>query len=170
MYLENDYTKTSECRKSLASQKDEICANQNITQSEDELQYYLEYCRIKESQFKKLPNLEKKQDILNLYEQLKELVFINGGKISLSIDEEQLRGTIVCWNPYLFIIEESDEPTRMLFQEIIGNYPLICIESVGEGIQITVETDMFDEIMVTDKSDELERIRLEIKKLKNDKN
>lgn len=167
MYLEHDYREKKETGnqdESLRYQHMEMGSGQEL---EEELQYYLDYCRVKESQFTYVPSEQKEQRLVRLYEQLKEAVFLSSGKISLTVDETKLRATLVCWSPYLFITEVCNGPVRDILGEIIRDAPRICIEAVGEGVQMTVEEELYDEVMTADRSRELEEICQKIKNLRN---
>lgn len=169
MYLENDYREEKETRSQDGLLRPRGVEMEGCQEPEEELQYYLEYSRVRESQFTCVPSEQKEQRLVRLYDQLKEAAFLSSGKISLTVDETRMRATLVCWSPCLFITEVCNEPVRDILGEIIRDSSMICIEAVGEGVQMTLEEELYDEVMVTDRSRELEEILQKIKSMKRRK-
>lgn len=166
MHLESDYTGKLKQLREPVFRKLEFAGKENDQVSEEKLQYYLEYYRIRESQHVKKANSKKIKDVIKLYEYLKEVAFANCGRITLDVDEKKLKASIVYWGSYLFITKEENDFIRDILLQLNGKYSLIYIEPSDGGIQINIKENLFDEVMVRDEKEKLEEVRNKIKQPK----
>ena len=163
MHIEHDYTMELESR-------DEDKASENSQGSGEDLPYYLEYCKVRSSQYTYIPSEEKRERVICLYGRLKKVAFICRGKISLDVGEARQTATLIFWSPGLCITNAVDDTIRNMLVEMIRDYPLVYIDPAGEGVGITLVQELFDEVMVTDRNRELEEIVQKLKDLKNHRN
>lgn len=133
----------------------------------EELQNYLRYYDVYESQYEYQANPEKREKIVALYEDLKNVAYANSGQISLDIDEDKKKAVFVYQGPYLFITETYGKRFLDTLWDTLGICPLLYVEPCDEGIKITMKADLYDKIVKADRRKELEEIRRTQKRIEN---
>ena len=88
-------------------------------------------------------NLKKKKQLMNMYERLKNVAMIQNGKIILDINEENQHVKLIYWGKELIFFNQQEDH-RSILMDVLKEYPLIYIESVKNGIQLTVNESLYD--------------------------
>lgn len=90
------------------------------------------------------PVPEKRERILEFYNRLGEVAYINGGKVTLDIDEESGRAELCYWGALLILSELVNGTTKRALQELLESFDMICIEPENGGIKISVRECLAD--------------------------
>ncbi len=167
MNLESDYTKGSDKEKETPLKKKTNDEGMRKKMAGEELQNYLRYYDVYESQYEYQANPEKREKMVALYEYLKNVAYANSGQISLNIDEDKKKAVLVYQGPYLFITEAYGKMFPHTLWDTLRTCSLICMEPCDEGIKIIIKADVYDKIVKADRSKELEEIRRTQKRIEN---
>lgn len=167
MYLESNDTKGSDKEKEMPLKKESNDEGVRKEMEREELQNYLRYYDVYESQYEYRENPEKRKKMVALYESMKTVAYANSGQISLNLNEDKKKAVLVYQGPYLFITEAYGKLFTPTLWDILKTCSLICMEPCDEGIKITIKADVCDKMVKADKSKELEEIRKIRKHMEN---
>lgn len=131
--------------------------------SQKELELYMEYCRTRDSQYEIRPSRLKQEQVFAVYEQLKELAFIQEGKVILNIDEKKMRSKILYWGKTIILLSGESEK---IFKSL-EYCETVYIEAERGGIHLCIQNKLFDEIKIEDKACELLKMKELINKCKD---
>lgn len=149
MILECDYTKDTNPEGKGIVKTGEI-KNADGSISQDELELFLEYCRLRDSQFDIQPNELKKERVIQFYGFLKKLAFVYNGKVTLDIDEKRMKARLLYWGKSIALLPENGDEEKDILLGLLKNFEVIYLEEKSGGVQLCFEENLYDEILVKD--------------------
>lgn len=140
MHWENDYTKQGYQVSPEEKQKEEVSDNDN------NLELYLQYCRLWNSQNKRIFSNLKREKVLNLYKQLNDLAFIHNGKVSLDIYEEKMSAKLIYWGECIAVLSDDLDISKKILLDLLGASDMFYLSSVDGGIEIRIVQELCEKI------------------------
>lgn len=128
----------------------------------EELRLLVKLIETRKSQFQERKNDEKYRLLVDeFYPSLYEIARVQEGHIILDINEETLLGTLTYIGNELFL----DEDLRLSdFTVIVSAADNVCITTEDKRLKIQMFFDLFDRIQVADYSEEISKVKEEIRR------
>lgn len=145
MHWESDYTKKNKFRD--AREK-----NNNKERIEDDMFDLLsQYCRVWNSQFKKVPSWTKRTKLLYFYKQLETLAFVQNGKVTMDIDDKEMHAKLIYKSKSISLLSQEMDVSKEIMLSLLSSFDVIYFDTVNEDLQICVEESLCDRVYIKDK-------------------
>lgn len=132
--------------------------------SKEELEIFLEYCRLRDAQFDVCPSQLKKDCLFECYEQFKRMAFVHNGKVILDIDEKKMKAKLIYWGKCVVLLPDKGTNVKNIFLDMLKDFEIVYFEGEAGGIQICAVKNLFDEILIKDESITLLKLKKSIGK------
>lgn len=132
--------------------------------SKEELEIFLEYCRLRDAQFDVCPSQLKKDWLFECYEQFKRMAFVHNGKVILDIDEKKMKAELIYWGKCVVLLPDKSTNLKNIFLDMLKEFEMIYFEVEAGGIQICAVKNLYNEILIKDESITLLKLKKSIEK------
>lgn len=140
MYWENDYTKQEYQESSEEKRKEEESDN------DSNLELYLQYCHLWNSQNKCIFSNLKRDRVFDLYKLLNDLAFIHNGKVSLDINKEKMSAKLIYWGECIAVLSDDLDISKKILLDLLGASDMFYLSSVDGGIEIRIVQELCEKI------------------------
>lgn len=151
MVLKCDYTQKDNVE-GMCTEKMEEGENIRESNSQQELEDFLEYCRLRDSQFHIQPSQLKRERVIRFYGVLKKLAFVYNGKAILDIDEKKMKARLLFWGKSIILLPGNHNEAKSILLDLLKNFEVIYIEEASGGIHLCFEENLYDEILIKDET------------------
>lgn len=132
-----------------------------------QLKYFLEYCSILETQYKKVLSKEKIIQIQERYRNFSEFALLYDGRVDMELDEKTLIVSLTLWCPSLTFVGGISQKQQKILIDLMKSDTIVYIIPKNKGICMRIDDTLFKKVKVCDRSNELLKVRKKIKVVRN---
>lgn len=154
MHWEKDYTKP-ENRGVLLKEGD----IESAVNEDNKLDLYMRYYRLWDSQYERIFSQTKKDKIFHLYNQLKMLAFLHNGKISLDINEVEMKAKLIYWGECLAVLPDQLDISKGILLDVLDAADLVYLSAADGGVEIRIEEEFCENIEIKNEQERLSELK-----------